>query len=217
MEIKEIIFYVVLVIAGYFIGSLSPAVFLSKKVAGIDIRNKGSKNAGSTNVYRVMGAKWGIINFVADILKGLLPALLALFISRAIGGAYDGWLGASIAAGSVLLGHAFPIFNHFKGGKCVASMTGAMFAFAPIPTFILLAIAIVLIVTTRLVSLASILSYTIVMICSWVLGDYLGLVLPQQIFMTIFPILIIFLHKDNIKRLIRGEESKLDIHKKSEY
>ncbi len=217
MEIKEIILYVVFIIAGYFIGSLSPAVFLSKKVAGIDIRDKGSKNAGSTNVYRVMGAKWGIINFVADILKGLLPTLIALYIARALNGAYDGWMGASIAAGSVLLGHAFPIFNHFKGGKCVASMTGAMFAFAPIPTLILLAIAIVLIVVTRLVSLASILAYTIVMICSWALGDMLNFVLPQQIFMTVFPLLIIYLHKENIKRLIKGEESKLDIHKKSEY
>lgn len=217
MEIKEIILYIVLLVCCYFIGSLSPAVFFSKKVAGIDIREKGSKNAGSTNVYRVMGAKWGIINFAVDILKGLLPTLIGLYIARSINGAYSGWLGGSIAASGVLLGHAFPIFNHFKGGKCVASMTGVMFAFAPIPTLILLVLAILLIVTTRLVSLASLLAYTTVLVCAWALKDLLGFVLPQQIFLTVFTLLIIFLHRENIKRLIKGEESRLDIHKKSEY
>jgi glycerol-3-phosphate acyltransferase PlsY len=96
-------------------------------------------------------------------------------------------------------------------------MTGVMFAFAPIPTLILLVLAILLIIITRLVSLASLLAYTTVLICSWALKDLLGFVLPQQIFMTIFPLLIIFLHRENIKRLIKGEESRLDIHKKSEY
>ena len=88
---KEIIFYILLPICGYFIGSLSPAVFLSRQVAGIDIREKGSKNAGSTNVYRVMGAKWGIINFFIDLLKGVIPTLIGLFIGRAIGGRFR-WL-----------------------------------------------------------------------------------------------------------------------------
>ena len=214
---KEIILYFVLVISGYFIGSLSPAVFLSRQVAGIDIREKGSKNAGSTNVYRVMGAKWGIINFVVDLMKGFLPTLIGLFILRAIGGMYDGWLGAVCAASGVLLGHAFPVFNHFRGGKCVASMSGVMFVLYPILTAIVFAFAIALILITRWVSLASVTSFIIIPASAWIFGGLLNLTLPVQIFTTFFALLIIFLHRENIKRLLKGEESKLDLKKKSEY
>ena len=215
--IKEIIIYILFPICGYFIGSLSPAVFLSKKVAGIDIREKGSKNAGSTNVYRVMGAKWGIINFAFDLIKGFVPALIGLLIARAAGGAYDGWLGAALAASGVLLGHAFPVFNHFKGGKCVASMTGIMFLMYPALTGLVFVYALVIIITTRWVSLASITSFIIIPVSVWVFKGLLGLTLPVQIFTTFFAVLIIFLHRENIIRLIKGEESRLDLHKKSEY
>ena len=215
--IKEIIIYILFPVCGYFIGSLSPAVFLSRKVAGIDIREKGSKNAGSTNVYRVMGAKWGIINFGFDLLKGFIPTLLGLIIARAAGIAYDGWLGAVLAATGVLLGHAFPVLNHFKGGKCVASMTGVMFVFYPVLTVIVFVYAIILILTTRWVSLASVTSFIIIPASVWIFKNLLGLTLPVQIFTTMAAALIIFLHRENIVRLIKGEESRLDLHKKSEY
>lgn len=215
--INEIIIYILFPICGYFIGSFSPAVFLSKKVAGIDIREKGSKNAGSTNVYRVMGAKWGIINFAFDVLKGFLPALIGLLIARSIGGAYDGWLGSVLAASGVLLGHAFPVFNHFKGGKCVASMTGVMFVLYPALTGMVFVYAIIIILTTRWVSLASITSFIIIPASAWIFKNFFGLTFPVQIFTTFFAALIIFLHRENIVRLLKGEESRLDLHKKSEY
>ena len=217
MMTKEIILYILLPICGYIIGSLSPAVFLSKRVANIDIREKGSKNAGSTNVYRVMGAKWGIINFAIDLCKGLIPTLIGLFVSRALGGVYDGWLGASIIAASVLLGHAFPVFSHFKGGKCVASMTGVMFVMYPVITVIVFAIAVILILITKLVSLASVSSFILIPISVWIFGGILNIALPVQIFTTCAALLILYLHRENIKRLFKGEESKLDLHKKSEY
>ncbi len=214
---KEIILYIVLIVGGYFLGSLSPAVFLSKQVAGIDIREKGSKNAGSTNVYRVMGAKWGLINFVIDVLKGLVPTLAGLLVLRAAGGAYDGWLGAVLTASAVLIGHAFPVFNHYKGGKCVASMTGVMFVLFPILTGIVFAIALVIILITKLVSLASLTAFVILPISVWVFGSLLGLTLPVQVFMSVFGPFIIFLHRHNIVRLIKGEEGKLDLKKKSKF
>lgn len=214
---SELIVYVIFLICGYFIGTLSPAVFLSKQVAGIDIRKKGSKNAGSTNVYRVMGAKWGIINFVVDVLKGFLPALAGLLIARAIGGMYDGWLGAVLVATGVLSGHAFPVFNRFKGGKCVASMTGVILLLFPILTGIVFIYALIIILTTKWVSLASITSFIVTAVSVWVFGNLLGLTLPVQIFTTFFACLIIFLHRENIVRLIKGEEGKLDLKKKSEY
>lgn len=217
MMFKEIIVYVLFLVCGYFIGSLSPAVFLSRQVAGIDIRKKGSKNAGSTNVYRVMGAKWGIINFVVDVLKGFLPALAGLLIARAIGGQHDGWLGAVLVATGVLSGHAFPIFNHFKGGKCVASMTGVMLLLYPALTGLVFVLAVIIILTTRWVSLASITSFILIPISVWIFKDLLELTLPVQIFTTFFACLIMFLHRENIVRLIKGKEGKLDLAKKSEY
>lgn len=214
---SQIILYIVLLIGGYFIGSLSPAVILSRQVAGIDIRKKGSKNAGSTNVYRVMGAKWGIINFVIDLLKGVIPTLIGLLLARAIGGAFDGWLGAVIASTGILIGHAFPIFNHFKGGKCVASMTGVMFVLFPLLTLAVFVVAIAVIITTKWVSLASVASFTFLLIAVWIFGSLLNLTLPVQIFISVFAPFIIILHRENIKRLLKGEEKKLDLHKKSEY
>lgn len=214
---KEIILYILLPICMYFLGSLSPAVFLSRQVAGIDIRQKGSKNAGSTNVYRVMGAKWGIINFFIDLLKGVVPTLIGLLLARSIGGSFDGWLGAVLASSGVLIGHAFPIFNHFKGGKCVASMTGVMFVMFPLLTLLIFAVAIAVIIITKWVSLASILSFLFLSIAVWIFGNMLELTLPVQIFISIFAPFIIILHRENIARLIKGEEQKLDLKKKSEY
>lgn len=207
---------ILLPICGYFIGSLSPATFLSKKVAGIDIRKKGSKNPGSSNVFRVLGAKWGLINFLFDILKGFIPTLIGLFIARAVGDGFNGYLGAVLAGGGVLIGHALPIFAHFKGGKCVASMTGAMFVLYPILTAIIFVIAITIILTTRYVALASLTAFILIPISVWVFEDILNLNLPIQIFTMIFSILILVLHRENIKRLINGEENKLNLKKKKD-
>lgn len=206
---KEILFLILLV-GGYLIGSLSPAVFLSKKVAGIDIREKGSKNAGSTNVFRVMGAKWGLLNFLFDCLKGFLPALIGLLIAREVGDGYNGYLGAVIAGGGVLIGHALPIFSHFKGGKCVASTTGILFLLSPLLTLVIFAAAIITITITHYVSLASVSAFILAPICVWIFSYPL----PVKVFVTLAAVLILFLHRANIKRLIKGEENKLDFSKK---
>lgn len=205
---KEVLF-ILLMIGGYLIGSLSPAVILSRKVAGIDIRKKGSKNAGSTNVFRVMGPKWGLINFVFDCLKGLLPTLIGLLVAGSIGDGYNGYLGAVIAGGAVLIGHAFPIFSHFKGGKCVASTTGIMLVINPYMTIVMLVLAVIIIAATNFVSLASVTVFTILPILVW----FFDLPLPVQIFTVVFSLLILFLHRGNIARLIKGEENKMNFKK----
>jgi len=208
--------YIVIALICYVFGSLSPAVFLSRKFAGYDIREKGSKNAGSTNVFRVMGAKFGIINFILDLLKGLVPTLLAKFIATQIGG-MNVELAMICAAAGVVLGHAFPIFSHFRGGKCVASSAGLLIAFNPVFTIALITVAIISIIITRYVSTASITVFFVYPIAAWIFPlannftDFYSL--QFKIFLSCLGALILFLHRENILRLIKGEEKPL-FHKK---
>ena len=203
--------FVVIALICYIIGSLSPAVFLSRKFAGYDIRTKGSKNAGSTNVFRVMGAKFGIINFILDLLKGLLPTLLAKYIATELGLHVE--LAMVCAASGIVLGHAFPIFSRFKGGKCVASSAGLLVAFNPIFTIIIIVLAITAIVITRYVSAASITVFLVYPIAAWFFPLANGLTehytLLFKVFLSCLGALILFLHRENIKRLIKGEEKPL--------
>lgn len=199
--------YVLLTLAGYFFGSLSPAVFLSRKFAGYDIRTKGSKNAGSTNVFRVMGPKFGIINFILDLLKGAIPTLIGLYFL----GTYSGEVAAICLAGGVILGHAFPVFSHFKGGKCVASSAGILLAFHPVTTAIIIAVAIGSIALTGYVSLASVVVFLVYPIIAWFIPEY---TLLYQIFLSCLGALILYLHRGNILRLLKGEENPL-VKKKS--
>jgi len=204
--------FILVSVACYIIGSLSPAVFLSKKFAGYDIREKGSKNAGSTNVFRVMGAKFGIINFFLDLLKGLLPTLAAKYIALQAG-IPNVELLMICAAACVVLGHAFPLFSHFKGGKCVASSAGLLIAFNPVFTIILIAVAITSIVISRYVSTASITVFFVYPICAWIFPLANGFTdfytLQFKIFLTCLGALILFLHRENIVRLIKGNERPL--------
>lgn len=204
--------FIVIIITCYIIGSLSPAVFLSKKFAGYDIRTKGSMSAGSSNVFRIMGAKFGIINFFLDLLKGLLPTLLAKFIAIQIG-SMDPELAMICAGGAVVLGHAFPIFSHFKGGKCVASSAGLLIAFNPLFTVLLIITAITAIFVTRYVSTASITVFFVYPIAAWIfpLANWFSgyYSLQFKIFLSCLGVLILFLHRENIKRLIQGNEKPL--------
>ncbi|MEX1377537.1 MAG: glycerol-3-phosphate 1-O-acyltransferase PlsY [Eubacteriales bacterium] len=203
--------YIVIALVCYIIGSVSPAVFLSKKFAGYDIREKGSKNAGSTNVFRVMGAKFGIINFILDLLKGLLPTLLAKYIAIKLGLNLD--IAMVCAAGAVVLGHAFPIFSHFKGGKCVASSAGLLIAFNPVFTICLIVLAIISIIITRYVSAASITVFLLYPIAAWIFPMANGFTeyysLTFRIFLSCLGVLILFLHRENIVRLLKGNEKPL--------
>lgn len=203
---------VLLAVGGYFIGTFSPAVLISKKKAGYDIRTKGSGNAGTTNMLRMMGWQAGIVTFVVDLAKGALPTLLGIYLSKRLGLAYN--LGAYVAAGAVLLGHAFPVFNKFKGGKCVATTGGIWLALMPIPTLFAAVATISIMLLTRRVSIGSItaaLGYPIVMffLPSPPIPDP---VMPW--FSLAVGLFIIFLHRSNIRRLFRGEEKPLTIARK---
>ena len=183
----------------YLLGSISPSIMLGRAM-GHDIKHEGSGNAGTTNTLRVLGKKAALITLVVDVLKGVIAVLIA--------GALAGETGAMAAALSALIGHCFPFEFHFKGGKGVAVSFGAILAVNWKIALILLLIIALTVLITRKVSLGSIVVCLAAPAVTWFLyPDFL----PYVIVMAL---LIIFMHRSNIGRLIRGEESSLSFKKK---
>lgn len=189
-------------VIAYLLGSISVGLLVSRMMGGPNLREVGSGNTGATNALRAMGIKGGIIVFVGDIIK----ALIACIIGRV-------WLdlhGAMIAGLMVVIGHNWPIFFQFKGGKGVSCTLSAMLMSFPIPAVICYLVAIVVIALTKYVSLGSILLAAIFAILVAILHtDVINIVWAVAI-----AGLLIIRHHANIRRLIKGEERKLGSKKK---
>lgn len=187
------------ILVGYIIGCFSSSYFLGKIFKKQDIRNYGSGNAGSTNALRVFGKKIGCLTFMMDIAKGIIAVLIGKWIMG-----FDGGLLGGI---SVVLGHNWPIFLGFKGGKGVATSLGVLFIIHWQTGIICLIIGLSIIVFSKYVSLAS--------IGASVIAPFALLIMdrkaPKNLHLTmlLLAIMAIFRHKDNIKRLIEGKENKL--------
>ncbi len=184
-------------IAGYLCGSFSTAVLLIKHTKGEDVRTKGSKNAGATNVARVYGMKMGLITLFGDMIKTAIPSILGHFLL--------GDLGVAIACAAVLIGHCWPVFFGFKGGKGV-SAAACVALFIDWRLFlILLALFFITFAITKTVSVCSILAaieYSIVFI---LLNGFTA----PYVYLTLFiTFLVPFMHRENIKRIFKGEEKK---------
>ncbi len=186
-------------IISYLIGCFSSAYILGKTSKGMDIRKYGSGNAGTTNALRVFGFKMGILTFILDILKGSIAVLIGMAISGGFGGL--------IAGIFVVLGHNFPVFLGFKGGKGVATSLGVLFILTWKTALISLIIAAIVIALTRYVSLGSILASVFAPIIVYLTGDSTD----EYLIITtvILACLSIFRHKENIVRLINGKENKI--------
>ena len=203
------------IIAAYLIGSINFAVIFAKVFLKKDVRELGSGNAGATNVMRNAGFLPGALTFVCDALKGFVASFLGLKMFEYISHYEDGdWArgiyGALICGVACMLGHVFPIFFGFKGGKGVATSVGIFAVCNPLAiTLGLIAFAIVL-ATTKLVSLSSLVATVIVVILSIALGDFVYAdLLPQAILIIIMGAIVFLKHKSNIERLIAGTESKI--------
>jgi len=190
--------YIILIIVGYLLGSIPFSFLASKYLGKIDIRQYGSGNSGATNVYRVLGKKAGAFAFLGDFLKGLAAAL----IGRAILGDIDG---AAICGGVAMIGHCYPVWIGFKGGKGVATTAGMILGMNPVLWVIILVIQFSIIFATKYVSLASIVSASLLPVIGLLLN------LENSFVMYTFAIgaFIVYRHKENLGRLIRGEENKL--------
>ena len=143
--------YIIVAIIAYLIGSISFSVIISKKMAGFDVREKGSGNAGSTNVLRTVGKKAAIITLICDILKGVVGILIAMLAGKIIQG-LDNALLVQLAGIFVIIGHTFPVFFKFKGGKGIATSLGVLLMVNWQIGLICLVFALLLIILTRMVS-----------------------------------------------------------------
>jgi glycerol-3-phosphate acyltransferase PlsY len=182
----------------YLLGSISFAVLLVRIRTGSDIRSVGSGNAGATNVMRAHGKSLGILVAVLDVAKGAAGVLLVRLVTadpRA----------AAAAAFAAILGHVFPIFYGFRGGKGVATAIGAFLALAPWATLVCVGVFLVIVALTRYVSLGSVVS----MVLLPVAASLFHYPFPTVVAAAAAAVLIVFKHLENLKRLARGEERKL--------
>ena len=195
--------YIIIAVIAYLLGSISFGMIVAKLKGGPNLREVGSKNTGATNVLRVMGVKTGLIVFVLDILKALIACI--------IGRVWMGLNGAMVAGLAVVIGHNWPCFFQFKGGKGVASTLAVMLMTFPVPAIICYIVAIVLIATTRYVSLGSItlaaLFAVMVIATNW--ANWLVI-----LWVIAISGLLIWRHHANIGRLLSGTENKLGSKKK---
>lgn len=187
---------ILMFIIAYLLGSIPSGVWIGTKFYGKDIRQFGSGNSGTTNTFRVLGKTAGIFVLLADVLKGTLAASLPLLFDLPINPMVVG-LGA-------VLGHTYPIFAQFKGGKAVATSAGALLAYNP-PFFIYcVGVFIILLFLTRMVSLSSMIALPIIVLSSLFIGDWI-----LTLIASILALFILYRHRDNIKRIRNGTENKV--------
>ena len=202
---------VLLILIAYVLGSIPNALWVGKTFKNIDVREHGSKNTGSTNAARVLEAKLGIFTLILDILKGALPTYLGIVLGANLLTRITGIdkLDIIVIGMAAILGHTFSLFLKFKGGKAVATTLGVFLVLVPYAILILLVVFFVIFGLTKYVSLASIVSAVALPITVYLTTRHI----PLTILGIIIGLLVIIRHKENIKRLINGTESKLSFSK----
>ena len=194
--------YLIIIITAYLLGNISTSYIVAKRLAGVDIRTQGSGNAGSTNVLRTLGKKAGALTFIGDVLKGLIAVLIARLIAYGVN--LDYTTCAYIAVVAVVLGHNYPVFLGFKGGKGVATSLGSMLGMNPLVALLCLGFFIIIVAITKYVSLGSILGIGLSPVIMMLNHNTKGVLVT--LFLTIS---VVITHKENIKRLLNGTERKL--------
>ena len=207
--------YIIVAILAYAIGSVNFSVLISRKMAGFDVREKGSGNAGTTNVLRAVGLKAAIITLICDILKGIIAVLIAFWIGN-ISQTADKALLIQIAGILVVVGHTFPIFFEFRGGKGIATALGVLLITNWKIGLICLVFAVVLIAITRMVSVGSMSAAVLFPVLTLFIGD--NFIVTQVgikyfIYSLILAAFVIFNHRENIKRIMNGTENKISFKK----
>ena len=205
--------WLLIALGSYLLGSI-PVGFLAGKIRGVDLRTQGSGNIGATNALRVLGKKWGYLVFLFDFLKGLVPVLLALQWGHSVGVVPATATGA-LAAFCSLVGHSFPVWLGFKGGKGIATSGGVIIGLFGIGAFLIcLGVWLSLFTTTRYVSVASIggaVALPAVVVALFLMNrtDWLALVVS-----IVMCALAVWRHRSNIARLCAGTESRFERKKK---
>jgi len=194
-----------LLIFAYLLGSVPTGVILTKAFSDVDPRVQGSKNIGATNIYRTAGKKLGILTLAGDILKGLIPVVIAR-------GTLDShfWIGAVALA--VFVGHLYPVFLKFKGGKGIATGLGAFLALAPLPAILSFLVFAAVVYKSRYISLGS-------LTATAAFPLFLALLNPYHIYIPFAVVIGLFIcwrHRENIQRLMAGKENKFGAKARTE-
>mgnify|MGYP000833335014 FL=1 len=204
--------YIVIGIIAYLIGSISFSVIISKKMAGFDVREKGSKNAGSTNVLRTVGKKAAAVTLLCDVLKGVVAVLIAYIVGKFVDNV-DRAILVQVAALCVVIGHTFPIFFKFKGGKGVATSLGIVLLLNWQIGLICLVFALVLMILTRMVSLGSISAAILFPVLTIFITENYLVEGNYIIFGILLAAFVVYNHRANVKRILTGTENKLNFNK----
>ena len=206
--------YIIVAVIAYLIGSINFSIIISKKMAGFDVRENGSGNAGTTNMLRSVGKKAAAITLICDILKGVISILIAIIVGK-IAKNLDKELLLQIAGIAVVLGHTFPIFFGFKGGKGVATSLGVLLMSNWQIGLICLVFAIVLMALTRMVSLGSCGAAVLFPVLTLFINEHYTVLTEGKngnvyfIYSIILAIIVLYNHRENIKRILSGTENKL--------
>ena len=206
------IVYSAFILAAYLCGAV-PFGFLIGKARGVDVRTVGSKNIGATNVYRTVGHKWGFLAFFCDFLKGLLPTLAAVWFLKDHSAAPLVHL-PLVTGVMTVVGHMWTCFMKFRGGKGVATAFGMLMALLTVPVLAAFAIFVLTVWISHYISLGSILAAVAIAVFVWICPDSMVWVssealLPLRILVTLLGAFVVFKHRSNIGRLLKGCENKI--------
>ena len=215
----KMVAYIIIAVIAYLIGSVNFSIIISKKMAGFDVREKGSGNAGTTNMLRSVGKKAAAITLICDILKGVVSIGIAILIGN-IANNLDRELLLQIAGIAVVLGHTFPIFFGFKGGKGVATSLGVLLLSNWQIGLICLVFAVILMALTKMVSLGSCAAAVLFPVLTLFINEHYTVLTEGKngnaylVYSIILAIIVLYNHRSNIKRILNGTENKLSFSKK---
>jgi acyl phosphate:glycerol-3-phosphate acyltransferase len=201
----------ILIVCAYLIGSIPTALIISKRFFGIDIREYGSGNMGATNTFRVLGSRYGTAVMIIDILKGMAAVALYNFLPYYLHNEVERtnfMIGLGLSA---VLGHVFPVWAGFKGGKGVATLFGMILAMQPVVAVSCVGVFLLVLFLTRYVSLSSILAAVMLPVCVlWIWNEH---EVMYRVFALLVASMVILTHQKNIGRILRGVESRVPILK----
>jgi glycerol-3-phosphate acyltransferase PlsY len=212
MRKKDIMNEALLVIIAYLLGSIPTSVWVSKSVFKFDIRDYGSGNAGATNSFRVLGPKWGSFVMFVDVTKGVIATSLYILMPYYLTNELARTNFMIILGLAAVVGHIFPIWANFKGGKGVATILGMALAIQPAVALLCLVVFALTLMTTRFVSLSSMLAGVAFMVLILFIFDEKETL--YRLFAIIVAFMVVITHQKNITRLLNGTESKVPLFRK---
>ncbi|MFM7667767.1 MAG: glycerol-3-phosphate 1-O-acyltransferase PlsY [Bacteroidota bacterium] len=209
----EIILITSSIVIGYLLGSIPTAVWIGKQFYEIDVREHGSKNAGATNTFRVLGKKPGIIVLIIDVIKGIIASMFPVIFNDFFEISYAFLISLRLVSSIFsMIGHVLPVFAQFKGGKGVATSLGVLIGLQPFAALLCFGAFLLIFILSKYVSLGAIISAMIYPFIVYYVDP--NVLFHEMIFTVILSSAVIFTHRKNISRLLKGQENKMNLFKR---